>query len=157
MSAPTRQFHRLSIGRDMAGTRAQARTARAAGPDPSDDDSDHDDGGNDSSLDESSSEAEESDDESTSASAVLAGSGITYNLAQLDSESEARALVGLTGQFDVVNCRATRSGYEFQLSDRPQVHLGPDSYICTCPTFQGRPDVACQHIFVGSPPTTKGR
>ncbi|KAJ5612888.1 hypothetical protein N7510_006082 [Penicillium lagena] len=149
MSAPTRQFHRLSIGRDMAGTRPQARTARAAGqPDPSDDDSGHDDEGDDSSLDGSSSEAEESDDdESTGTSAVLAGSGITYDLAQLDSESEARALVGLTGQFDVVNCRATRLGYEFQLSDRPQVHLGPDSYVCTCPTFQSRPDVACQHIF----------
>ncbi|KAJ5356016.1 Zinc finger SWIM-type [Penicillium concentricum] len=143
MSAPTGQFHRLSIGRNMADTALPART-RAGRPDSSD--SDH---GEDSSESSSREEEEESSDEqseSTSAS-LLAPSGITYDLSQLDSESEARAFVGLTGRFDVVNCRSTPAGYDFQLMDRPQVHIGSDSSTCTCPVFQDRPEGACQHIF----------
>lgn len=91
------------------------------------------------------------DNESTSTSTVRAQSGITYDLRHLDTESEARALVGLTGQFEVVNCRTSDSGYDFQLLDRPRVHIGSDSPRCTCSTFQRRPEVACHHIFVCVP------
>ncbi|KAF4765506.1 hypothetical protein HAV15_003637 [Penicillium sp. str.  len=153
MSAPTGQFHRLSIGQNMPDTVLPARAARAGRSDTS---NDSDRGEDDSSSEESSTDGEEEDDdeessdveqsESNSAS-VLATSGITYDLSQLDSESEARAIVGLTGHFDVVNCRSTPAGYDFQLSDRPQVHIGADSSTCTCAVFQDRPDGACQHIF----------
>lgn len=157
----------------MPDDRAQAsRTARDAGrPDPSDDD-DEDEEEEDSSSAESSSEedggeegneaereSEESSDddddnddddseESTSTPTVRARSGITYDLRHLDRESGARAVVGLTGQFEVVNCRSSDSGYDFQLLDRPRVHLGSDSPTCTCSTFQAQPEVACHHIFV---------
>ncbi|KAJ5932499.1 hypothetical protein N7516_006988 [Penicillium verrucosum] len=124
----------------------------------SDTSNDSDRGEDDSSSEQNSSDGEEEDEdedeessdvgqsESNSAS-VLATSGITYDLSQLDSESEARAFVGLTGHFDVINCRSTPAGYDFQLSDQPQVHIGADSSTCTCAVFQDRPDGACQHIF----------
>lgn len=156
MSAPTGQFHRLSIGRNMPDTVLPARGARAGRSDTS---NDSDRGEDDSSSEQNSSDGEEEDEdedeessdvgqsESNSAS-VLATSGITYDLSQLDSESEARAFVGLTGQFDVINCRSTPAGYDFQLSNQPQVHIGADSSTCTCAVFQDRPDGACQHIFV---------
>ncbi|CAP95794.1 hypothetical protein E8E15_010754 [Penicillium rubens] len=155
MSAPTGQFHRLSIGQNMPETTLPARAARAGRSDPSGEDSDR--GEDDSSSVESSSGEEEEEEEEEESShdeqsesnsaSVLATSGITYDLSQLDSESEARAFVGLTGRFDVVNCRSTPAGYDFQLSDRPQVHIGPDSSTCTCAAFQDQPDGACQHIF----------
>ncbi|KAJ5496583.1 hypothetical protein N7463_008570 [Penicillium fimorum] len=145
MSAPTGQFHRLSIGRNMTDTTLPTRAARAGRPDSSD--SEGEDSSESSSGEEEENE-ESSDEQSESTSAsVLALSGITYDLSQLDSESEARAFVGLTGRFDVVNCRSTPAGYDFQLLDRPQVHIGSDSSTCTCPVFQDRPDGACQHIF----------
>ncbi|KAJ5213359.1 hypothetical protein N7449_000528 [Penicillium cf. viridicatum] len=139
----------------MPDTVLPARAARAG---RSDTFNDSDRGEDDSSSEESSSDGEEEsedDDEESSdveqsesnSAAVLATSGITYDLSQLDSESEARAFVGLTGRFDVVNCRSTPAGYDFQLSDRPQVHIGADSSTCTCAIFQDRPDGACQHIF----------
>ncbi|KAJ5166691.1 uncharacterized protein N7482_005472 [Penicillium canariense] len=154
MSPPTRQFHRLSIGQNMPETRAQSsRTARAAGrPDPSDNDEDTDHGnqGNDSSPAESSSQEDGDEDESSeeeSTRRVRMRSGITYDLSHLNAESEAKALLGLMGQFEVVNCSASSSGYDFQLLDRPRVHVGPGSPTCTCSTFQGQPGVACHHIF----------
>ncbi|KAJ5199800.1 Zinc finger SWIM-type [Penicillium cf. griseofulvum] len=151
MSAPTGQFHRLSIGRNMPDTALPARPARAGRPNSSDSDHEEDsspESSSDGEEDEEEDEEESSDEQSESTSAsVLAPSGITYDLSQLDSESEARAFVGLTGRFDVVNCRSTPAGYDFQLSDRPQVHIGSDSPTCTCPVFQDRPDGACQHIF----------
>ena len=91
---------------------------------------------------------EEEEEGSSESSTVQARSGITYELVNLDADSEARALLGLTGRFDVVNCQTTQTGYDFQLSERPRVHLGSDTYTCTCSSFQSRPDVACQHIFV---------
>lgn len=157
MSPPTRQFHRLSI-EDMPDDRAQtSRTVRGAGrPNASDNEE-----GEDSSSAESPSGGEASDegdegegnegssDGSAGESTVRAPSGTTYDLRHLDAESEARALVGLTGQFGVADCRALESGYEFQLLDRPpRVHIGSGSPTCTCSTFQGRPGLACHHIFV---------
>lgn len=158
MSAPTGQFHRLSIGQDMSDSRAQltTRAARSAGrPGVSNDESDHDEDDRSSSETESESgEYEESsNEESRGVSKIRAQSGITYDLRHLDTESEARALVGLTEQYDVVNCRGSGSGYEFQLLDRPRVHLGRGSPTCTCSTFQGRPELACHHIFVSLPST----
>lgn len=155
MSPPTRQFHRLSIGEDRPDDRAQtSRTARDAGrPNPSDDEEDEDSSSAESpSGEEAGNEGnEESSDGSASKSTVRAQSGTTYDLRHLDAESEARALVGLTGQFDVVDCRASESGYEFQLLDRPpRVHIGSGSPTCTCSTFQSRPGVACHHIFVSA-------
>lgn len=178
MSPPTRQFGRLSIGQNMPDDRAQVTgTARDDGRParPDDDEDDGEEEEDDSSPAESpreenegeegSEEAERNSEESsqndgsnddahnepTSTSVVRARSGITYDLRHLDSESEARALVGLTGQFEVVNCRTSDSGYDFQLLDRPRVHIGSDSPTCTCATFQGRPEVACHHIFVRVP------
>lgn len=126
-----------------------------------DDNSDRGNQRDDDSPIESSSEEEEEDDEdeneedddsseedSTRASTVRTRSGITYDLRRLDTESEAKALLGLTGQFEVVNCGVSSSGYDFQLLDRPQVHIGPGPPTCTCTTFQTRPGVACHHIFV---------
>ena len=169
MAPPTRQFHRLSIGQDMPETRAQSsRTARVAGrSDPADMDDNSGPGnqGDDDSPEESSSEEEEDEDEeegeneeeddsseeeSTRAPTVRTRSGITYDLRHLDTESEAKALVGLTGQFEVVNCGVSSSGYDFQLLDRPRVHIGPGPPTCTCTTFQTRPGVACHHIFVST-------
>jgi hypothetical protein len=69
-------------------------------------------------------------------------------LRHLDTESEAKAMLGLTGQFEVVNCGVSSSGYDFQLLDRPRVHIGSGPPTCTCTTFQTRPGVACHHIFV---------
>lgn len=83
-------------------------------------------------------------------SKVLAESGITYNVARLGIDSLARALVGLTGRFDVVDCFTTQSGFGFCLLERPLVHVGKDSrYSCSCVSFGNRPDLACQHVFVG--------
>ncbi|KAJ5951993.1 uncharacterized protein N7479_010406 [Penicillium vulpinum] len=148
MSAPTGQFHRLSIGQNMPHTALPSRAARAGRPDSSDDSDREDDSSSESSSTGEEEEEESSDEQSESTSAsVLAPSGITYDLSQLDSESEARALVGLSGCFDVVNCRSTPAGYAFQLLDRPQVHIGSESSTCTCSVFQDRPDGACQHIF----------
>ncbi|KAJ6109589.1 hypothetical protein N7486_001824 [Penicillium sp. IBT 16267x] len=142
MSAPTRQFHRLSIGHDMPETRF--KPTRKERPDPSDDSERED-----SSVEESEteSEEEESSNDEPSGKTILARSGITYDMKELDDETGANASVGLRSQFEVVNCRASDSGYDFQLLDRPQVHVGSDSTTCTCSTFQSRPQAACQHIF----------
>ncbi|KAJ5752519.1 hypothetical protein N7520_009436 [Penicillium odoratum] len=132
MSTPTRQFHKLSIG-NMPETRSQSiRTVPT-------DQSEREDEGSEASGEESS--GGESIDE------ITAPSGITYDMSNLDDESGASASVGFRSQFEVVNCRASDSGYEFQLLDRPKVHVGPDSTTCTCLTFQARPQAACQHIF----------
>ncbi|CAG8067837.1 unnamed protein product [Penicillium olsonii] len=135
MTAPTSQFHRLSIGPNMSDQTLPARGR----PNPHD---------SDSPSEASSEEGRETSEvsESTSAS-ILAPSGITYDLSHLDSETEARALVGLTGSFDVVNSQHTSAGYDFQLIDRPRVRIGADSSTCTCAVFQSHPDGACHHIF----------
>lgn len=96
----------------------------------------------------------EFEEESAESSTLQARSGITYDLADLDYDCEAKAVVGLTGQFDVVECVTTRGGYSFQLSDHPRVHIGPDQHSCTCSSFQRQPDTACQHIFVSPSPQT---
>ncbi|KAI9924090.1 hypothetical protein ASPWEDRAFT_170372 [Aspergillus wentii DTO 134E9] len=142
MSAPTRQFRRLSIGGNLPDTRSQAdRAPHSTSHGPSS-------GGSDNESFESSEEEGESEEgDSAESSTVQATSGITYDLAHLDGDSVARALVGLTGRFEVINCRTTGRGYSFQLSEQPQVTISPDTYSCTCFTFQNRPDVACQHIF----------
>jgi hypothetical protein len=131
MSAPTRQLHRLSIGGDVdvPVMNSQAEEGSAA-------------------MNSSSGESRSGGDESAGLSTVQANSGIVYDLARLDGDSEARALVGLTSQFDVVGCRAIPAGYDFQLSERPRIHIGSDAYTCTCSTFSGHPEMACQHIFV---------
>lgn len=105
-----------------------------------------------SELEENSSEENESGDveeeESAESSTVQARSGITYDLAGLDTDSEAKAVLGLTGQFDVVECVSSHGGYDFQLSDHPRVHIGSDRHLCTCSSFEHQPESACQHIFV---------
>ncbi|KAG2014770.1 hypothetical protein GB937_006489 [Aspergillus fischeri] len=99
-------------------------------------------------MNSSSIESRSGGEESAGLSAVQANSGIVYDLARLDGDSEARALVGLTSHFDVVGCCSISGGYDFQLSERPRVHIGSDAYTCTCLTFSGHPEVACQHIFL---------
>lgn len=160
MSAPTKQFHRLSIGGNMPVRRAQRPGHDGDNGTDNDNDSgrmqDSSEGsgsgrgeGHEEEEEEMEEEEEEEEEEGSSeSSTVQARSGITYELVNLDADSEARALLGLTGRFDVVNCQTTQTGYDFQLSERPRVHLGSDTYTCTCSSFQSRPDVACQHIFV---------
>ncbi|KAF7593388.1 hypothetical protein BBP40_011578 [Aspergillus hancockii] len=94
-----------------------------------------------------SDESEVGEGESVESSTLQGKSGITYDLAKLDPESEARALIGLTSDFDVIGCRKTKTGFNFLLSERPRVHLDSDGYTCTCSAFPGQPGVACQHIF----------
>ncbi|THC99311.1 hypothetical protein EYZ11_001217 [Aspergillus tanneri] len=75
-------------------------------------------------------------------------SGITYDLASLDPESEARVIVGFSTQFDVVTCCSTPTGYDFQLTERSQVHLGSNTstkwlldrlYGCLLPQLRASP------------------
>ncbi|EAW11853.1 uncharacterized protein ACLA_006100 [Aspergillus clavatus NRRL 1] len=131
MSAPTGQFRRLSLAGDLSVIEAQQHRVDK----------------NSAQMDSSDAGSRSGEDDSTGSSAVQANSGITYDLARLDGDCEARALVGLTGQFEVVGCYKAREGYDFQLSERPRVHIGPDAYTCTCSTYVGHPGVACQHIF----------
>lgn len=159
MSPPTREFGRLSIRQNMPDDQAQApRSARDSDDDEDDEEeespsarSSNEDEGGEGIEDENDSEESSNDDESTDTSTVRAQSGITYDLRHLDSVSVARALVGLNGQFGVVNCHTSDSGHDFQLLDRPRVHIGSDSPTCTCSTFQARPEAACHHIFVRVP------
>lgn len=143
-------------------TQAERRAAGAGSHRPSDDDGDDDNepmqvSGESEQADEEVDEEEVEDEEedvteSSQSSTVQARSGITYDLAHLDPDSEARALLGLTGRFDEIHCESTQTGYDFRLSERPQVHIGSGTYTCTCSAYQSRPDVACQHIFVSFPP-----
>lgn len=132
----------------MAASRGEERHSH----DPSDSQSpsDDDDSGAMRNSSESASGEGDGGEESESAepSTLQARSGITYDLAELDSDSEAKAVVGLTGRFDVVECVAAHGGYEFQLSEQPRVHVGSNRDTCTCSAFQRQPDTACQHIFV---------
>ena len=140
MSLPTKRLHRLSIGNDMPDR-------RSPGEGPARPDS----GQIESSTDES-----ESEDVSPEEFTTEGSSGIKYRLDKLDNHAEARALVGLTSEFDITTCSQWPTGYHFQLSEHQQVHVGQNGYTCTCLTFLSRPTVACQHIFVSStahPPT----
>lgn len=135
MSLPTKRLHRLSISNDMPDR-------RSLGEGPARPDS----GQIESSTDES-----ESDEEVFSKMHTIQGSsGIKYSLDKLENDAEARALVGLTSEFDITTCSKWPTGYRFQLSEHQQVHVGPDGYTCTCLTFLSCPTVACQHIFVSS-------
>jgi hypothetical protein len=126
---------------------------RAGPPDPSDDSDQSSEGSSEKSSGEEGEDQEEEDESSAEAESesthetVRAPSGITYDLRELESESQARALVGLTSQFEV-NCRVTPTGHDLQLLDRSQVHVGSEATTCTCSVFKGHPEEPCQHIFV---------
>lgn len=77
-------------------------------------------------------------------------SGIVYDIESLGMESRARALAGLTSQFDVVYCREISPVYEFQLIERPQIRIRDQGAECTCSEYENHPDMACRHIFVSS-------
>lgn len=149
MSAPTSEFSELSIAGDMPPTQDQARRLQhAVGTHGQVDDGEN----NSIELTESpSGEEEGEEEEEPRPSAVLASSGITYSICGLDAQSMARALVGLTGRFEVVGCCVTPTGYDFRLSEQPQVNIASDAYTCTCAAFKSLPNVACQHIFVSCP------
>ncbi|PWY77221.1 hypothetical protein BO94DRAFT_538082 [Aspergillus sclerotioniger CBS 115572] len=136
MSAPTKQFHDLSITGDMPMTRSQTERE----PPPNDSDSSE-------LLESGSDESDAGDGVSAVSSSIRGKSGITYDLAKLDSDCEAKALVGLTSQFNVASCCATPTGFDFQFTEHPRVHIGSKGYTCTCSTFSARPSVVCQHIF----------
>ncbi|KAH8698284.1 hypothetical protein BGW36DRAFT_425996 [Talaromyces proteolyticus] len=169
---PTRQLGKLSLGGNMPTTRSQAH--RLANPGlPRNDREQGDDkerGGNSQELEhDSQSESDDSaeasdtdalgddeDDEDDSdsqraldplASMVRGRSHIVYDIESLDDDSRARALAGLSGQFDMVYCRAAPSFYEFQLAERPQIRIRQGGAECTCSEYQNRPDMACRHIF----------
>ncbi|RAL15619.1 uncharacterized protein BO97DRAFT_461349 [Aspergillus homomorphus CBS 101889] len=137
MSTPTRQFRRLSITGDMPTSRPGAEKTHQT------EDSDS----NDASESESGSSVIHNRGFLDASSIVYGESGVAYDLIGLDIGTKARALVGLTSHFDVLSCRETQTGYEFQFSELPRVLLGAESYTCTCSTFSGRPSVACQHIY----------
>lgn len=153
MSPPTKQLGKLSIGENMPTTRSQVRRtqdAEAARRDEDDEDDFSDDPPGDESDESEEEEEEEEDDDSQLASMVRARSKIVYDLESLKMESRARALAGLTGQFDVIYCRETPGIYEFQLAERPRVRIRAGPPDCTCSEFEIRPDIACRHIFVSS-------
>ncbi|KAL4996044.1 hypothetical protein BDV10DRAFT_202633 [Aspergillus recurvatus] len=110
----------------------------------------------------------------TDMAAVKALSGLFYDLrgSGLDHETEARALLGLTTDYDVLLCERERAGCEFVFAERARVRISllrrgqtqmsfggdgdevvgsgysnGDGYTCTCAVFRGRDDAACQHIF----------
>ncbi|RAH68960.1 uncharacterized protein BO66DRAFT_429614 [Aspergillus aculeatinus CBS 121060] len=137
MSTPTRQLRRLSITGDMPTVPPRKEIIRNQAENS--DDSDGSDSRSDSSADERA---------TPPAHSIVHGeSGISYDLSRLDVGSKARALVGLTSHFDVARCHETQTGYGFQLSERPHVHLGAESVTCTCPTYSSRSSVPCQHIY----------
>ncbi|PYI20615.1 hypothetical protein BO86DRAFT_385119 [Aspergillus japonicus CBS 114.51] len=137
MSTPTRQLRRLSITGDMPTVRPRKEIVRSQAEDS--DDSDGSDGGSDSSADETATP--------TAHSVVHGASGLSYDLSRLSFGFKARALVGLTSHFDVIRCQETQTGYGFQLSERPHVHLGAESFTCTCSTYSSQLSVPCQHIY----------
>ncbi|GAB1203870.1 hypothetical protein APSETT445_002510 [Aspergillus pseudonomiae] len=136
MSAPTRQFRGLSIDDKMPPRPTQLEET----PHPEDD----------SALMETGTDESEVGGGLPEFSTLQGKSGIIYDLTKLDPEAEARALVGLTSQFDVIGCRRTKTGFDFQFSERPRVHIGSGGYTCTCSTFMGLPGIACPHVFVSS-------
>ncbi|KAL4934040.1 uncharacterized protein BDV17DRAFT_73303 [Aspergillus undulatus] len=108
----------------------------------------------------------------TDLSAVKTSSGLVYDFRSsgLDRETEARALLGLTTDFEVLFCGREEGGYEFVFGERVRVRMDIDEdededgdYTCSCAAFRGVNDVACQHIFwlldqlrgqlVSAPPT----
>ncbi|PLN76442.1 hypothetical protein BDW42DRAFT_197175 [Aspergillus taichungensis] len=131
MSLPTKRLHRLSIGNDMPDRRSLGEGPARPG----------------SGQVESSTDESESEDASPEVSTIDGSSGIKYSLDKLDNDAEARALVGLTSEYDITTCSKWATGYHFQLSEHQKVQVGPDGYTCTCLTFLSRPTVACQHIF----------
>ncbi|KAK1143651.1 hypothetical protein N8T08_006261 [Aspergillus melleus] len=138
MSAPTRQFCKLSIASSMSRPRSQNQRAR-----PTEDDNNDDSENFGSDSEESEMEAGDSGESLT----AQGKSGITYDLARLNSALEARALVGFSSQFEVITCCSMQTGYDFQLAEKARVHLGSDTYTCTCSAFSSQSNVACQHIF----------
>ncbi|EED21706.1 conserved hypothetical protein [Talaromyces stipitatus ATCC 10500] len=93
-------------------------------------------------------EEEEESSPDTMASMILAAkSKIVYDIENLELESRARALAGLTGHFDVVYCRENSPFYEFQLIERPRIRIRDGGAECTCSEYINRPDMACRHIF----------
>ncbi|KAF3392040.1 hypothetical protein DPV78_010259 [Talaromyces pinophilus] len=105
------------------------------------------------SQDEENSNDNEGEEEASPdnmASMILAASAkskIVYDIENLELESRARALAGLTGHFDVVYCRESSLFYEFQLIERPRIRIRNGGADCTCSEYRNRPDMACRHIF----------
>ncbi|KAL5336071.1 hypothetical protein BJX70DRAFT_373787 [Aspergillus crustosus] len=145
MSAPTRQLLGLSIGsaEGETGTNTDSETASRQ---------EHEvERGQYSSM--------MGGRQGTDTAAVRASSGIIYDLdaSSLDPESESRALLGLTMDFDVLFCGSMRggNGYEFVFEEQVCVQIGVDEgvggneseYRCTCAVFRARRGVACHHIF----------
>lgn len=100
-------------------------------------------------------EGEEAASPENMASMIRAAkSRIVYDIENLELESRARALAGLTGRFDVVYCRESSPFYEFQLIERPRIRIRNGGADCTCSEYRNRPDMACRHIFVSLLPLT---
>ncbi|KAL1994613.1 hypothetical protein VTN49DRAFT_2083 [Thermomyces lanuginosus] len=150
----------------MPAARSQPRqshglptTRRSAGHDDDDHPRGHPRGGDSdeegysTEEEEEVEEGEEDDDneeEETSdplASMVRAQSRIVYDVDGLEMEARFRAVAGLTSEFGVVYCRDVGGGFEFQLEERPVIHIGGGSARCSCSEFETRPDMACRHIF----------
>ncbi|KAL4874251.1 hypothetical protein BJY04DRAFT_225231 [Aspergillus karnatakaensis] len=144
MSAPTGQFHGLSICSAETETGTDTET--------------------ESALRQERGELEQRSTtlggrRGADMTVVKASSGVVYDLeaSDLDSETRSRALLGLTADFDILFCGSMRGGigYEFVFAEQVRVQIDLDEttaglenrYRCTCAVFQARRDVACQHIF----------
>ncbi|KAE8554530.1 hypothetical protein EYB25_003069 [Talaromyces marneffei] len=92
-------------------------------------------------------EEEETSPDNMASMVLAAKSKIVYDIENLEVESRARALAGLTGRFDVVYCRESSPFYEFQLIERPRIRIRNGGADCTCSEYRNRPDIACRHIF----------
>ena len=79
---------------------------------------------------------------------VRAHSMIVYDIVNLDRRSRAQALAGLRGNFDMVYCRVEPSGFEFQLTEHPQIRISSQAMRCSCSESDEDQSAACRHIFV---------
>ncbi|KAL3463130.1 hypothetical protein BJX64DRAFT_128711 [Aspergillus heterothallicus] len=146
MSAPTKQLRGLSIRGDSRET-AETDTGT---------DTDRDTPATSRRLEDKTMWAS---DPLFDMSRVKSSAGLTYDLSQsgLDTETRARAIIGLTTDFDVQWCSSTLTGWDFVMGKQLHVCIAcdtasptngrNDSYTCTCAVFRAKPSVACQHIF----------
>ncbi|KAL2857846.1 hypothetical protein BJY01DRAFT_242259 [Aspergillus pseudoustus] len=146
MSAPTRQLRDLSIRGDSRGT-AETNTGTYIDRDTT------------ATRERPENTTMWASDPLFNLSAVRSSAGLTYDLTQsaLDTETKARAIIGLTSHFEVRWCSSSLTGWEFVMGNEAHVCIGVDSarptdgrdnsYTCTCAVFRARTDVACYHIF----------
>lgn len=75
-------------------------------------------------------------------------SRIRYDIRPLSPSSRDRAVVGLTGNYEVGSCRSRHGNLDFYLADRGHVRFSAEKLSCDCTDFEKAGTNACRHIFV---------